>query len=187
MEQEKNWKIVILEKDSFINCIAEDPEGVIRKTDPSNIKQGLSLVIQDVISCGTLAKTPLYDLCIIPDAGIDTFHAPDHILITSAGYSQLAAELFIRDEQLLHRATKKFDRIVETDEYIDRSGVIVKPLAESEINRVLRSLLYYKESTILIALANSHKNPVHEKTLLNLLRAAGYSSVIASHSLIPVY
>jgi len=184
MHDDRSWKIAVLAQDGYKYCIASDHAGIISKTIRAEQNEEISVIIQHAISNGPISEAPFYNLCIMPDTGID---APERILITSSGYGQLAAELFIRDEQLLNGATKEFDRIVETDEYIDWSGAIVKPLTESEINRVLRSLFHSRESTIVIALANSHVNPVHEKTILNLLRAAGYSSVVASHSLIPAY
>lgn len=54
-------------------------------------------------------------------------------------------------------------------------------IPESEINRILRKVYEFPQARILIAIHGSHTDPVHEKHLSNLLKAAGYRHRYLSH------
>jgi N-methylhydantoinase A/oxoprolinase/acetone carboxylase beta subunit len=67
------------------------------------------------------------------------------------------------------------------DESIDENGQITTELFEHEINKAMRQVFKAKPETIVIALLNSDRNPLHESIFKNLLFAAGYTSIITSH------
>jgi N-methylhydantoinase A/oxoprolinase/acetone carboxylase beta subunit len=75
----------------------------------------------------------------------------------------------------------QLDAVIEVDEQIDAQGKVVIPLAEFELNRILRLVFSTKQARITICFANSEINPVHEKALRNLLKTAGYHDVLVSH------
>lgn len=76
-----------------------------------------------------------------------------------------------------------YEKVIEVKERIDSKGKILEPLSESEINHVLRKVYQSDCQVVVIALLNSYKNPLHEKTLLHLLRTKGYKYICASHEL----
>jgi 5-oxoprolinase (ATP-hydrolysing) len=74
-----------------------------------------------------------------------------------------------------------FDTIIEVDESIDENGQITRELFEHEINKAMRQVFKAKPETIVIALLNSDRNPLHEKIFKNLLFTAGYTSILTAH------
>jgi N-methylhydantoinase A/oxoprolinase/acetone carboxylase beta subunit len=70
--------------------------------------------------------------------------------------------------------------IIEVEECINSSGKIIVELKESEINNVLRQVFKLQPQIILIIFNNSNLNAIHEKSLRNVLRTAGYKSVLIS-------
>jgi N-methylhydantoinase A/oxoprolinase/acetone carboxylase beta subunit len=106
------------------------------------------------------------------------------ILITTKGFENSNCfpdkSFDERITTLLVNNRNVFHKVLEIDESVSATGEIVKPLKENSINDLLREVFALKPVNILIALQNSQFNPIHEKTLSNLLKAAGYRSVIIS-------
>ncbi len=57
---------------------------------------------------------------------------------------------------------------------INTAGHSEKPVEESEINKVLREIFKINPQCIYLCLLNSVKNSVHEKSLRNVIKGAGY-------------
>ena len=74
-----------------------------------------------------------------------------------------------------------FDVVIEIEEEIDAGGNVLIELKENKINNLLRKVFKLKPGLVVIALMNASKNPLHEKTIFNLLKTAGIKHVFASH------
>lgn len=109
------------------------------------------------------------------------------VLIATQGFGDLPLIGTQQREHLfslnIHKSNPLFEQIIEVKERIDSNGEILESLSESEINRVLRTVYHSNNKVIVIALLNSYKNPLHEKTLLHLLKTKGYKYVCASFQL----
>ena len=75
---------------------------------------------------------------------------------------------------------KELISVVEVDENIDDQGRVIVSLSEPEINKALRVIFTSKPKYILIHLKNSSKNPLHARSLMHLIRTAGYPNVAAT-------
>ncbi len=104
-----------------------------------------------------------------------------NILITTKDFTTQACEYYKHISRSLEITLSDFNLVIEVDENIDNSGNVIELLAENEINRVLRLVFQEKHANIFICLKNAFINPLHEKTILNLLTTAGYQNVNASH------
>lgn len=106
------------------------------------------------------------------------------LLITSSCFSNLMSTGKHQREQLLNNNSyPKFDKVIEIEGSIDNQGNVIIELSESKINILLREVFKFKADIILIAFLNSNKNPLHEKTIFNLLKTAGIKNVFASYLL----
>lgn len=109
------------------------------------------------------------------------------VLIITKGFGDLPIIGTQQREHLfclnINKPEPLFKQVIEVNERVDPNGSIKEPLSESEINKVLRNVYKSDPKVIVIALLNSYKNPLHEKTLSNLLRAKGYKHVCASYQL----
>ncbi len=109
------------------------------------------------------------------------------ILIITEGFGDLSKIGTQQREDLfclnILKPDPLFEQVIEVKERISSSGDILVALTESEINRVLRKVYQSDNRVVVIVLLNSYKNPVHEKTLLNILKTKGYKYVTASHQL----
>lgn len=80
----------------------------------------------------------------------------------------------------IQKNKEAFYKILEAEESVSENGHVLIELKENKINELLREIFSIKPGSILIALNNSQYNPVHEKGLSNLLKVAGYQSVLIS-------
>jgi 5-oxoprolinase (ATP-hydrolysing) len=110
------------------------------------------------------------------------------LLITSSGIfnstcvnKQNSDKLFILNMRKIHSL---FDIVIEVEEEIDGDGNVLTELKENKINDLLRGVFKFRPELVIIALMNASRNPLHEKTIFNLLKAAGNKNVFASHQLI---
>ncbi len=107
------------------------------------------------------------------------------LLITSSGFSKHPIMNTQHRDQLFNLNIKKthslFDTLLEVDEGMDTMGNVIIELYESKINNLLREVFKFKSGLVVIALGNASKNPLHEKTIFNLLKTAGIKNVFASH------
>ena len=107
------------------------------------------------------------------------------LLITTSGLSDLSVYGKQQHNRLLTISKRKthphFDKVIEVNESIDDQGNVITELSESKINNLLREVFNYKPTLVAIALLNSHKNPLHEKTIFNLLNAAGIKNAHVSY------
>ncbi len=69
------------------------------------------------------------------------------------------------------------NKLVELSGEIDRYGNVKDELKESEINLVLRQVFTINSKQVFICLTNAIFNPIHEKSLSNLIKGAGYKVV----------
>jgi hypothetical protein len=177
-----NWKIWV-EADKEVSKIwAISPTKQIYQKQSAN--DSLLHEISLLTGCKPEARFLNIDLCLFsllerngsPEAN------PTKILITTKGISCLVESRRNAGQIAWELEFPGYNQIIEVEESIDSSGRIVEPLAESEINRVLRCIFQTKKNNIiLVALTNSYRNPVHEKTLHNLLLTAGYQNIHVSH------
>ncbi len=70
--------------------------------------------------------------------------------------------------------------VYEIDEKISKEGLVITTLKESEINKLLRTVFKIKPRVAIICLCNSGANPIHEKSLYNILKNAGIPRVVCS-------
>jgi 5-oxoprolinase (ATP-hydrolysing) len=107
------------------------------------------------------------------------------LLITTKGFSDLSLigtqqrnDLFtlnILKDQVL------FSKVIEVDERVNAQGEVIEELSENKLNILLREVFNCKPRVVVVAFLNSYRNPVHEKTVYNVLKTAGIQYVCASH------
>lgn len=78
-------------------------------------------------------------------------------------------------------------QFIEVNEFINCDGKIIKGLKESELNEILRKIFDYKPGLVQISLINSCVNPIHERSLSNLIKTPGYKSQLSSDVLKQLY
>jgi len=107
------------------------------------------------------------------------------LLITSSGFTKNSTTgtqncdlLFNLNMVKIHSV---FDVVIGIEEEIDGRGNVLIELKENKINNLLRKVFKSKPGLVVIALKNASKNPLHEKTIFNLLKTAGIKHVFASH------
>ena len=107
------------------------------------------------------------------------------LLITSSGFTKHRTTNTQNRDQLFNFKMEKihslFDVVIEIEEEIDAGGNVLIELKENKINNLLRKVFKLKPGLVVIALMNASKNPLHEKTIFNLLKTAGIKHVFASH------
>jgi N-methylhydantoinase A/oxoprolinase/acetone carboxylase beta subunit len=111
----------------------------------------------------------------------DTKLTDQNILITSKDFTHTAYKYYLQFTHSSNTGKPDFDLVIEADECIDASGNVTGLLVEAEINRILRLVFRAKNANIFVCFKNSDINPLHEKTIVNLLRTAGYQDVYTSH------
>lgn len=70
---------------------------------------------------------------------------------------------------------------IQVPETIDEQGLVRRRLEESAMNVILRQVYRFPTASVIIALENSSRNPLHERNLHNLIKTAGYKVLYQSH------
>jgi 5-oxoprolinase (ATP-hydrolysing) len=83
----------------------------------------------------------------------------------------------------VEKAPLYYTEVIEADERIDSSGVVLRPLSKSTVSSIIRQLKKTKSESVAIAFLNAYKNPSHELLLKETLEKSGYKYVSASSSL----
>ncbi len=78
-----------------------------------------------------------------------------------------------------------YTEVIEVDERIGSKGEVIRPLTESEVNRVIEFAKTKKAEAIAIAFPHSYLNPEHEMLLTKRLKEAGIKYISASAFLAP--
>lgn len=142
----------------------------------------------EVLATRILTKTLLKDefpLLEMQPQLIKNVNSLCPMLITSTGFLKHRMSKTLNHDQKFVFNMKKiqslFDVLIEVEGGIDDNGVVLAELKENKINDMLREVFKFKPGLVVIALMNASKNPLHEKTILNLLKTAGIKNVFASH------
>lgn len=75
--------------------------------------------------------------------------------------------------------------IVEVEERLSADGGVLRPLNEAAVTEAARRLVAEGVRTAAVALMHSYLNPVHERRVADILRAAGFTHVSVSADLAP--
>ena len=78
-----------------------------------------------------------------------------------------------------------YTTVIEVAERLDARGQVVEPLAQAEIERIIRELRACQAETVAVALLHSYRNPVHENSLIEALQQADFPFVSGSADLAP--
>lgn len=65
--------------------------------------------------------------------------------------------------------------ILEVSSFINTEGKVIEELKESEINNILRIIFKVKPKHTFICLTNSLRNSIHETSMANIIKGAGYN------------
>lgn len=122
----------------------------------------LELNPKNTLRLSQLPETGIKQIVILPNA---ERMKGENVIIFSTG---------VKD--ILESSSFYFEgKILEIPAIIDNEGNINREIKESEINRILRVVFSIKPKHTFICLTNSIRNPLHENSLANLLKGAGYS------------
>ena len=76
-----------------------------------------------------------------------------------------------------------YDLVIEIDERMETDGNPLRPLSAAAIATAVRQLKKQDVQSVAVALLNSYKNPLHEKTLAKALNSNGFEFVSTSSGL----
>lgn len=75
--------------------------------------------------------------------------------------------------------------VVEVEERLSADGVVLRPLDEATVAEAARRLVAQGVRTAAVALMHSYRNPIPERRVAEILRAAGFTHVSVSSELAP--
>ncbi len=79
-----------------------------------------------------------------------------------------------------------YERVVEVDERLDASGMVLRSLEIEHTKRVLEDAYREGYRTLAVCLIHAYVNPVHELAIKRLAEEIGFQYTVLSHEVAPM-
>jgi len=197
----EGWQFWIDRGGTFTDIIARKPGGQLLthkllSDNPRQYKDAATQGIREILGISADAPLPVQLLAdvkmgttIVTNALLERRGARTALLITRGfgdalviGY-QNRADIFALD---IHRQPLLYEQVVEIDERITASGVVLTAVDSLSLKQELKDLYQQGIRAIAIACMHGYQYPQHELQIAECARQAGFEQISCSHAISPL-
>jgi 5-oxoprolinase (ATP-hydrolysing) len=194
---EAKWQFWVDRGGTFTDVIARAPDGKIHvrkllSEDPGRYDDATIAAMRDIFGedDGPMPPADLRIGTTVATNALLERKGAAVVLATTRGFAdalrigyQERPELFVRAIEI---APPLYDFVVEIDERVDASGVVVTPLNRHAAQQALQSAYDKGLRAIAISLMHGYRFHDHERALADMARTIGFTQISVGHEIAPL-
>ena len=192
------WRFAIDRGGTFTDVVARDPDGTLHthkvlSRDPKRPGDPAVRAIEGVLSRAAGSDRRLESVrlgtTVATNALLERKGEPT-LLVTTRGLGDALRIGYQNRPDIFARAIRLppalYSSVVEANERIDATGVVLEPLDEASLLADLSEARAAGLRAVAIAFLHGLRNPAHERQAARLAAQAGFEEIVMSHEVAPL-
>ena len=201
MDDDSHWQFWIDRGGTFTDIVALRPDGQIAAAkllseNPNQYDDAAAEGIRRAISGWNAGESEVASIeavkmgtTVATNALLERQGSPTALVVTSGFGDSLAIGYQNRPDIFALNIVKPaplYQRVIEAQERLDASGVVLTPLNEADVTTALEQCVSDGISSVAICLVHGYRFPAHEERIAEIARGAGFEQVSVSHDVEPL-